>query len=54
MDGLCVQKELVQMQSEVQKRIQVTKKTLMELPHVARQHKVSNNYDCYLAGKPLF
>ncbi|XP_026231333.1 finTRIM family, member 86 [Anabas testudineus] len=33
------QKELVQMQEEVQKRIQVTEKTLMELPHVARQHK---------------
>lgn len=34
------------MQEEVQKRIQVTEKTLMELPHVARQHKVSNNKDC--------
>ncbi|XP_040901443.1 finTRIM family, member 86 [Toxotes jaculatrix] len=33
------QKELVQMQAEVQKRIQETEKKLKELPHVARQHK---------------
>ncbi|AWO99314.1 putative tripartite motif-containing protein 16-like [Scophthalmus maximus] len=33
------QKELVQMQAEVQRRIQETEKKLNELPHVARQHK---------------
>ncbi|XP_076591775.1 finTRIM family, member 86 [Chaetodon auriga] len=33
------QKELVQMQVDVQKRIQETEKTLNELPHAARQHK---------------
>ncbi|XP_039987720.1 finTRIM family, member 86 [Xiphias gladius] len=33
------QKELVQMQTEVQKRIQKTEKKLKELPPVARQHK---------------
>lgn len=33
------QKELVQMQAEVQRRIQETGKKLKELPHVARQHK---------------
>ncbi|KAK2846928.1 hypothetical protein Q5P01_009927 [Channa striata] len=33
------QKELVQMQADVQKRIQENEKDLKELPHVARQHK---------------
>ncbi|XP_067363955.1 finTRIM family, member 86 isoform X1 [Channa argus] len=33
------QKELVQMQAKVQKRIQENEKTIKELPHVARQHK---------------
>ncbi|XP_018543118.1 finTRIM family, member 86 [Lates calcarifer] len=33
------QKELVQMQEEVQRRIQETEKKLVELPHAARQHK---------------
>ncbi|XP_023256337.1 E3 ubiquitin/ISG15 ligase TRIM25-like [Seriola lalandi dorsalis] len=33
------QKELVHMQTEVQRRIQETEKTLKELPHAARQHK---------------
>lgn len=33
------QKELVQMQVDIQKRIQKTEKRLSELPHVARQHK---------------
>ncbi|XP_041796852.1 finTRIM family, member 86 [Chelmon rostratus] len=33
------QKELVQMQVDLQKRIQETEKKLNELPHVARQHK---------------
>ncbi|KAG7223073.1 hypothetical protein INR49_015832 [Caranx melampygus] len=33
------QKELVQMQAEVQKRIQETDRRLKELPHAARQHK---------------
>ncbi|XP_026152959.1 finTRIM family, member 86 [Mastacembelus armatus] len=33
------QKELVQMQAEVQRRIQETEKNLKVLPHVARQHK---------------
>ncbi|XP_070826975.1 finTRIM family, member 86 [Chaetodon trifascialis] len=33
------QKELVQMQVDVQKRIQDTEKKLNELPHAARQHK---------------
>lgn len=33
------QKELVQMQADIQKRIQESEKKLMELPHVARQHK---------------
>ncbi|XP_071352669.1 finTRIM family, member 86 isoform X2 [Trachinotus anak] len=33
------QKELVQMQAEVQRRIQETEKKLNELPHAARQHK---------------
>ncbi|XP_029026255.2 finTRIM family, member 86 [Betta splendens] len=33
------QKELVQMQAEVQKRLAVTERTLLELPHAARQHK---------------
>ncbi|XP_074497471.1 finTRIM family, member 86 isoform X1 [Sebastes fasciatus] len=33
------QKELVQMQVDIQKRIQETERRLVELPHVARQHK---------------
>ncbi|XP_070761673.1 finTRIM family, member 86 [Enoplosus armatus] len=33
------QKELVQMQVDIQKRIQETDKKLKEVPHVARQHK---------------
>ncbi|XP_028429395.1 finTRIM family, member 86 isoform X2 [Perca flavescens] len=33
------QKELLKMQVDIQKRIQETEKRLMELPHVARQHK---------------
>ncbi|TKS81382.1 Tripartite motif-containing protein 16 [Collichthys lucidus] len=33
------QKELVQMQVDVQKRIKETEKKLNEIPHVARQHK---------------
>ncbi|XP_059187283.1 finTRIM family, member 86 [Centropristis striata] len=33
------QKELVQMQMDTQKRTQETEKRLMEIPHVARQHK---------------
>ncbi|XP_042270762.1 finTRIM family, member 86 [Thunnus maccoyii] len=33
------QKELVQMQAEVQRRVQETEKKLKELPHFARQHK---------------
>ncbi|XP_035536134.1 finTRIM family, member 86 [Morone saxatilis] len=33
------QKELVQMQADVQKRIKDTEKKLNEIPHVARQHK---------------
>ncbi|XP_054461125.1 finTRIM family, member 86 [Anoplopoma fimbria] len=33
------QKELAQMQVDLQKRIQATEKRLVELPHVARQHK---------------
>lgn len=33
------QKEIVQMQTDVQKRIQDTEKQLSVLPHVARQHK---------------
>lgn len=41
------------MQAEVQKRIQATEKSLIKLPHVARQHKVRISYD-YLVLKPLF
>ncbi|XP_068441094.1 finTRIM family, member 86 [Clinocottus analis] len=33
------QKELAQMQVDIQQRIQATEKRLVELPHVARQHK---------------
>ncbi|XP_049926323.1 finTRIM family, member 86 isoform X2 [Epinephelus moara] len=33
------QKELVQMQVDIQKRIQETERKLVELPHAARQHK---------------
>lgn len=33
------QKELVQMQAEVHKRIQETERTIMEIPHTARQQK---------------
>ncbi|XP_031139508.1 finTRIM family, member 86 isoform X4 [Sander lucioperca] len=33
------QKEIIKMQVDMQKRIQETEKRLMELPHVARQHK---------------
>ncbi|XP_068563032.1 finTRIM family, member 86 [Cebidichthys violaceus] len=33
------QKELTQMQVDIQKRIQAMEKRLLELPHVARQHK---------------
>uniref|UniRef100_A0A3Q3K448 C1q domain-containing protein n=1 Tax=Monopterus albus TaxID=43700 RepID=A0A3Q3K448_MONAL len=40
---LCVQTELVQMQAEVQKRIQEAEKNLKTLPHAARQHKVSKS-----------
>eukprot|EP00064_Thunnus_orientalis_P000307 superscaffoldBa00000015_g307 len=39
-DKECVcEKELVQMQAEVQRRVQETEKKLKELPHFARQHK---------------
>ncbi|CAL1571150.1 unnamed protein product [Knipowitschia caucasica] len=33
------QEELVQMQQEVQHRVQLTEKTLKEIPHVTKQHK---------------
>lgn len=39
-----VQKEIVQMQAEVQRRIQETEKDLNVLPHAARQHKVGGGW----------
>lgn len=36
-----LQEELVQMQADVQKRIQETERKLLEIPHFARQHKVA-------------
>lgn len=36
------------MQEEVQRRIQETEKKLVELPHAARQHKVSDNHNYLL------
>lgn len=36
-----LQEELAQMQADVQKRIQETERKLNEIPHFARQHKVT-------------
>uniref|UniRef100_H3DA24 Tripartite motif containing 65 n=1 Tax=Tetraodon nigroviridis TaxID=99883 RepID=H3DA24_TETNG len=40
------QEELVQMQADVQKRIQETKRKLSEIPHFAGQHKVTVAISC--------
>lgn len=42
---VCVQKDLLQMKTEVERRVQETEKKLKTLPHFARQHKVSRKYE---------